>query len=427
MWSSRLGSLFAILAVLLVVVNDNGASARKTRSVVEIDASQWETISKEKDWFVMFYAPWCPFCKKMDPAWQKVGSKLIRDDDINVGRLDCGDAGAKALCYELGITGFPTVQYFSEGIAYDFKTSQKAEDMVNFARSLGEPATTWVEKEADLFSATGRTEKSVFYFAGADDSERWETWRKVSMEKRLISTFVASKSNFLDTDDTTTTKTTTTTTTTPTLYNIKDRDVYSRYDGEWTSDALAAWVQLKHPALFPMFDKTSIRPYRGSVTMMLAIDLKSPRATKLLAMARTVAKRWTDKTPFGYFDNQSGDMASFFKRKYDVEFTSDTFVLWDHDEHQYYINNTVRTEKELDDLLENFHAGRLPLKGGLRWWPYLMRTYRKYTHTTAMWVVSHPVESIVSVVVLALIGCYYFIKLATTAGVDEDGEKEKEE
>uniref|UniRef100_A0A671TY79 protein disulfide-isomerase n=1 Tax=Sparus aurata TaxID=8175 RepID=A0A671TY79_SPAAU len=38
---------------------------------------------------VQFYAPWCSFCKQLDPVWHQIGSELRSvGSPVNVGKSD---------------------------------------------------------------------------------------------------------------------------------------------------------------------------------------------------------------------------------------------------------------------------------------------------------------------------------------------------
>lgn len=45
-------------------------------------------VRHETQWFVMFYAPWCAYCKRIEPIWAHVAQSLY-NTNIRVGRVDC--------------------------------------------------------------------------------------------------------------------------------------------------------------------------------------------------------------------------------------------------------------------------------------------------------------------------------------------------
>jgi thioredoxin domain-containing protein 10 len=57
-------------------------------------------------WFVEFYAPFCGFCKKLEPIWNLVAQTLY-NTNIRVGKVDC--TRFKTVCHAFEIQGYPTV------------------------------------------------------------------------------------------------------------------------------------------------------------------------------------------------------------------------------------------------------------------------------------------------------------------------------
>ena len=64
--------------------------------------------------FVEFYAPWCPYCKRLEPIWDELPSKLQEaGSKTRVARMNVDTYTDYASAY--AITGFPTLMLFENG------------------------------------------------------------------------------------------------------------------------------------------------------------------------------------------------------------------------------------------------------------------------------------------------------------------------
>ena len=65
-----------------------------------------------------FYAPWCPWCQRLEPTWEVVAKEVHKrypeaDGRIRFGKVDCTQE--VAMCREYHITGFPSIRVFRKG------------------------------------------------------------------------------------------------------------------------------------------------------------------------------------------------------------------------------------------------------------------------------------------------------------------------
>jgi protein disulfide-isomerase A6 len=92
-------------------------------------------LDESKDVFVEFYAPWCGHCKRLTPIWEKLAGVFKSDKDVVIANVDA-DAH-KDLGGRYGVTGFPTLKYFSKtdksGEAYS--GARELTDLVNHVNS----------------------------------------------------------------------------------------------------------------------------------------------------------------------------------------------------------------------------------------------------------------------------------------------------
>jgi hypothetical protein len=59
-----------------------------------------EGLKKQDYAFVDFYAPWCIWCQRLEPAWERLGETVDLEDTV-VGKVDC--EADRVLCQEQGI------------------------------------------------------------------------------------------------------------------------------------------------------------------------------------------------------------------------------------------------------------------------------------------------------------------------------------
>ncbi|XP_034038540.1 protein disulfide-isomerase TMX3-like [Thalassophryne amazonica] len=57
--------------------------------VDELDNSFVKTRTADNIWLINFYAPWCSFCKQLDPVWHQIGLELRSSGSlVYVGKID---------------------------------------------------------------------------------------------------------------------------------------------------------------------------------------------------------------------------------------------------------------------------------------------------------------------------------------------------
>lgn len=65
-------------------------------------------LESPEAWFVDFYAPWCPPCKKMLPEFRRASLQV---QDINFGSVNC--EALPMLCNQFHITSYPTAVLYN--------------------------------------------------------------------------------------------------------------------------------------------------------------------------------------------------------------------------------------------------------------------------------------------------------------------------
>lgn len=103
-------SMTTSLVVLLVVL---GLAAHAHAGAVELTNGNFAAEVKDsgKNAFIKFLAPWWGHCKSMKPAWDQLGDDYKDSSSVLIGDVDC--TVEKDLCQEYGVSGYPTIKYFT--------------------------------------------------------------------------------------------------------------------------------------------------------------------------------------------------------------------------------------------------------------------------------------------------------------------------
>ncbi|WBW72549.1 ER associated protein disulfide isomerase Pdi3 [Schizosaccharomyces osmophilus] len=95
----------ALLAILFQVA---------TASVDLTDENYNEAVNGK--WFIKFYSPTCPACKRIAPMWEGMAKKS--EEKANQANISIGEVNCKKysnLCRDLEIKAFPTLRFFVNG------------------------------------------------------------------------------------------------------------------------------------------------------------------------------------------------------------------------------------------------------------------------------------------------------------------------
>jgi protein disulfide-isomerase A6 len=135
-----------------------GSKARiaKAASAVEVlSPGNFDSIvlDSTKDVFVEFYAPWCGHCKRLTPIWEKLAGVFKGDSNVVIANVDA-DAH-KDLGSKYGVTGFPTLIYFSKSDKSGERYSG-ARELTDLVAHVNSKAGTSRQDNGRLHATVGR-------------------------------------------------------------------------------------------------------------------------------------------------------------------------------------------------------------------------------------------------------------------------------
>ncbi|EZG44097.1 thioredoxin domain protein [Gregarina niphandrodes] len=135
--SAVLLAVSAVFAEVVELTDDNFVGTTKIG-----------TGEQTERWFVKFFAPWCPHCKRMAQTWVDLSEELGEGPDgtaLRVGEVDA--TTQDALKTKFDITGFPRMYLFdTDGKVYKYPGARTVEGFSAFAlggyKSFDPVATT---------------------------------------------------------------------------------------------------------------------------------------------------------------------------------------------------------------------------------------------------------------------------------------------
>lgn len=81
---------------------------------------------RKKVVYAMFYAPWCGYCKRTMPTWDRLMAKFKGDENVEVIKVNCEED--KEMAKKHGISSYPTIRILNNGL----------DDSSNFAEYKGD-------------------------------------------------------------------------------------------------------------------------------------------------------------------------------------------------------------------------------------------------------------------------------------------------
>ena len=170
--------------------------------VLELSAKTFETAKKQNTvLLVNFYAPWCPWSRRLDPVWKAAALETHKKypetlaNKVRVAEVDC--TKHEALCVAQHVQGYPSVRVYTKGSdavrgggKHDhasYHGDRTVEAIVKFATDL---LPEWKTAEAETKGA--RSEKEVEVRLPSD-SHGHETVKRVDGPGCSVTGFVLVK------------------------------------------------------------------------------------------------------------------------------------------------------------------------------------------------------------------------------------------
>ncbi|XP_051250341.1 protein disulfide-isomerase TMX3-like isoform X2 [Dicentrarchus labrax] len=133
--------------------------------VEELDDDFMKTRQADDIWLIKFYAPWCSFCKQLDPVWHQIGSELRSlGSPVNVGKSDA--TANTGLAKEFRVRSYPAILMWRKDVKYNYVGPRTKDGILDFANRVAGPLVRSLSS-LQLFQHAMNRHDVLFVYIGA--------------------------------------------------------------------------------------------------------------------------------------------------------------------------------------------------------------------------------------------------------------------
>lgn len=117
--------------------------------LVKITEDNWRDVLKG-EWMIEFFAPWCPACRALQPAWDEF-SGWSEDLEVGIAQVDVTES--PGMSGRFMVTALPTIFHVKDGVFRQYRGARDKESFISYVEekkwSSVEPVSDW--KSPDSF------------------------------------------------------------------------------------------------------------------------------------------------------------------------------------------------------------------------------------------------------------------------------------
>jgi len=111
------------LCSLTTSVGDHGS--------LELDENNWTKVLTG-EWLILFYAPWCPACKSLEPEWKEFEKWSKSHSTISVASTDI--TNSPGLTGRFIVTSLPTIFHVKDAVFRYYKMGRDKDSFISFIK-----------------------------------------------------------------------------------------------------------------------------------------------------------------------------------------------------------------------------------------------------------------------------------------------------
>ncbi|KAJ8277008.1 hypothetical protein GJAV_G00070380 [Gymnothorax javanicus] len=306
-------------------------------------------------WLVDFYAPWCGFCKKLEPVWQEVGAELKNSGShVRVGKIDA--TAYSGIASEFGVRGYPTIKLLKGDLNYSYKGARTKDGIIDFANRVSGPAVRSLPSK-QMFEHVMKRHNVLFVYVGGDSPLK-EKYMQVASELIVYTYFFAASADVLPEEITIPEL--------PAVVVFKD-GTYFTYD-EYQEASLSTWISKERFLRYLQVDAFVLYELgeTGKLVAMAVVDEKNltEESIRLKTLVQTAATEHKDQFSrdfqFGHTDGNE-----FINSLVMGEVELPSFIILNTSNEQYFLHSgTLETMDELLLFINNVLEGTVQAQGG---------------------------------------------------------------
>ncbi|XP_037390067.1 protein disulfide-isomerase TMX3 [Pygocentrus nattereri] len=236
-------------------------------------------------WLVDFYAPWCGYCKKLEPIWYEVGAELKNSGSpVRVGKMDA--TAYSGVASEFGVRGYPTIKLLKGELAYNYKGPRTKDDIIEFANRVAGPAVRSLPSR-QMFEHVQKRHDVLFVYVGGESLLK-EKYIDVASELIVYTYFFSASEDVLPEPLTLPEL--------PSVVVFKD-GTYFTYD-EYEDGSLSSWVNRERFQGYLQIDGFTLYELgeTGKLVAIAVIDDKDPteESARLKSLIQKVSSEYRD-------------------------------------------------------------------------------------------------------------------------------------
>ncbi|XP_058231754.1 protein disulfide-isomerase TMX3 isoform X3 [Hemibagrus wyckioides] len=248
-------------------------------------------------WLVDFYAPWCGYCKKLEPIWYEVGAELKNSGSpVRVGKMDA--TAYTGMASEFGVRGYPTIKLLKGELAYNYKGPRTKDDIIEFANRVAGPSVRSLPSR-QMFEHVLKRHNVLFMYIGGESPLK-EKYIDVASELIVYTYFFSASEDIMPEQYVTLSEL-------PSVVVFKDGSHFT-YD-EYEDGRLASWVNRERFQSYLQIDGFTLYELgeTGKLVAIAVIDEKnSPEES--LRIKSLIQRVSTEHRDSFYRDFQFGHM-----------------------------------------------------------------------------------------------------------------------